>query len=69
MLRRYLAYRPGEVSRVYRLLSSAAEGSPGHGPAHLLIQSAAEVGFRWDPEELAWDRPGWSYSALSCCYS
>ena len=57
--------------------SSAAEGSPGHGPAHLLIQRAAEIGFRWDPEELAWDRPGsasfeqfvWSYSASSCCYS
>ena len=58
MLRRYLAYRPGEVSRVYRLLESAAEGSPGHGPAHLLVQSAAEIGFRWDPGELAWDRPG-----------
>ena len=58
MLRRYLAYRPGEVSRVYRLLESAAEGSPCHGPAHLLIQSAAEIGFRWDPEEMAWDRPG-----------
>ena len=58
MLRRYLACRPGEVSRVYRLLESAAEGSPGHGPAHLLVQSAAEIGFRWDPGELAWDRPG-----------
>ena len=58
MLRRYLAFRPGEVSRVYRLLGSAPEGSPGHGPAHLLLQSAAEIGFRWDPEELAWDRPG-----------
>ena len=54
MLRRYLASRPGEVCRVYRLLGSAAEGSPGHGPAHLHIQSAAEIGFRWDPEELAW---------------
>ena len=58
MLRTYLAYRLGEVSRVYRLLGSAAEGSPGHGPAHLLIQSAAEIGFRWDPGELALDRPG-----------
>ena len=58
MLRRYLAYRPGEVSSVYRLLESAAEGSPGHGPVHLLLQSAAVIGFRWDPEELAWDRPG-----------
>ena len=55
---RYLAYRLGEVSRVYRLLRSAAEGCPGHGPAHLLVQSAAEIGFRWDPCELAWDRPG-----------
>ena len=44
-LRRYLAYRPGEVPRVCRLLDSAAEGCPGHGPAHLLIESAAEVGF------------------------
>ena len=58
LLRRYPAYRPGEVSRVYRLLESAAEGCPCHGPAHLLIQSAAEIGFRWDLEELAWDRPG-----------
>ena len=58
MLRRYLAYPPREVSRVYRLLGSAAEGSLGHGPAHLLIQSAAEIGFRWDLEELAWCRPG-----------
>ena len=58
MLRRHLAYRPGEVSRVYRLLESAAEGSPGHGPVHLFLQSAAVIGFRWDPEELAWDRPG-----------
>ena len=28
MLRRFLAYRPEEVSRVYRLLESAAEGCP-----------------------------------------
>ena len=46
------------VSRVYRLLERAAEGSRGHGPVHLLLQSAAVSGFRWDPEELAWDRPG-----------
>ena len=58
MLRMYLAHRPGEVSRVYRLLKSAAEGSLGHGPVHLLLQSAAEIGFRWDLEELAWDRTG-----------
>ena len=39
MLRKYLAYWPGEVPRVYRLLDSAAEGCPGHGPAHLLVES------------------------------
>ena len=51
MLRRFLAYRPGEVARVYRLLEHAADGCPGHGPAHLLVESAAEIGFvcllRW----------------------
>ena len=58
MLRRYLAYRPEEVPGVYRLLDSVAEGCPGHGPAHLLVESAAEVGFQWDPEVLGWERPG-----------
>ena len=32
---RYLAFRPEEIPRVYRLLQAAAEGSSGHGPAHL----------------------------------
>ena len=58
MLRRYLAYRPGEVSGVYRLLDSAAVGCPGHGPAHLLIESAAEIGFQWDSRQLCWERLG-----------
>ena len=58
MLRRYLAYRPGEVFRVYRLLERAAEGCPGHAPVLLLLQSAAVIGFHWDPLELAWSRPG-----------
>ena len=47
-----------EVFRVYRLLERSAEGCPGHGPVHLLLQSAAVIGFRWDSLELAWDRPG-----------
>ena len=34
------------------------EGSPGHGPIHLLSAGAAEIGFRWDPLALAWSRPG-----------
>ena len=39
MLRIYLAYQPGEVARVYRLLDSIAEGCPGHGLVHLLVYS------------------------------
>ena len=58
MLRRYLAYRPGEVFRVYRLLERSAEGCPGHGPVHLLLQSAAVIGFHWNSLELPWGRPG-----------
>ena len=58
MLRRYLAYRPGEVFRVYRLLERAAEGGPGLGPVHLLLQSAAAIEFHYDSLELAWGRPG-----------
>ena len=58
MLRRYLAYRPGQVGRVYRLLNSVTEGCPGQGPVHLLVASAPEVGFRWDSCMLGWQRPG-----------
>ena len=32
-------------------------GCPGHGPVHLLAASAAEIGFTWDPDALAWFRP------------
>ena len=41
MLRRYIACRPSEVPRVYRLLDSVADGCPGHGPAHLLVESGS----------------------------
>ena len=30
---------------------------PGHGPIHLLSSSAAEIGFRWNPDALAWVKP------------
>ena len=56
MFRRYLAYRPGEVFRVFGLLGSAADGCPGHGPAHLLVESAAEIGFHWSHAEVGWGR-------------
>ena len=43
---------------MYRLISGAAEGCPGGGPAHLLVESAAEIGFQWDSCSLGWERPG-----------
>ena len=46
-LRRYLAYRPDEEARIFGLLDYASAGSPGHGPIHLLLQSAEEIGFFW----------------------
>ena len=57
LLRRYLALWPAEVGRVYRLLAMVGEGCPGHGPNHLLSDSAAEIGFHWDLAALAWSRP------------
>ena len=58
LLRRYLALWLAEVGRVCRLLEMVGEGCPGHGPIHLLFASAAEIGFRWYPDALAWVRPG-----------
>ena len=58
LMRRYLAYKPEEVSRVYRLLAAAAEGCSGHGPAHLLVESADEIGFSWCSGSHGWSRPG-----------
>ena len=58
MLRRFLAYRPDEVPRVYLLLEHVAGGCPGHGPVHLLVESAAEIGFVWSPEMVGWAREG-----------
>ena len=43
---------------IKRLLGHAADGCPGHGPAHLLIESAAEIGFVWSAEEVGWVREG-----------
>ena len=55
---RYLALWPSQIGRAYRLPEMVGEGSPGHGPIHLLSASAAEIGFRWDPPALAWSRAG-----------
>ena len=53
-----LALWPSQVTRVYRLLEMVGEGCPGHGPVHLFFAGAAEIGFRWNPDALAWARPG-----------
>ena len=58
LFRRFLALWPSRVGRAYRLLDMVSEGCRGHGPVHLLVSSAAEIGFRWDPYSLAWHRPG-----------
>ena len=58
LLRRFLAIWPAEVGRVYRLLDVVRGGCLGHGPIHLLLASAAEIGFQWDSHSLAWVRPG-----------
>ena len=58
MLRRYLAYRPLEIARIGRLLELVSNGAPGHGPLHLLVDSAAALGFRWCPQGFCWLRPG-----------
>ena len=60
LFRRYLAFWPSQVSRAYCLLEMVGEGCLGHGPLHLLVSSAAENGFQWDPLSLAWSRPGLS---------
>ena len=33
-------------------------GCPGHVPAHLLVESAPEIGFQWDSRQLGWERLG-----------
>ena len=58
MMRRYLAYRSSEVGLVHRMLEIVRDGCPGQGPVHLLVASAAGIGFEWDPHMSGWARPG-----------
>ena len=53
-MRRYLAYCPEEEPRIFRMLDSISWGAQGHGPVHLLLISAAELGFAWDGDEKGW---------------
>ena len=54
MMRRYLSYYPEEEPRIFRLLDLISRGSQGHGPVHILLISAAELGFAWDGDEKGW---------------
>ena len=58
LFRLYLALWPSQVGRACRLFEMVGEGSPGHGPVHLLSASAVGIGFRCDLVALAWSRPG-----------
>ena len=55
-MRRYLAYCPEEDPAYFRMLDLIFRGAEGHGPVHLLLTSAAELGFAWDGEEKGWVR-------------
>ena len=55
MMRRHMAYNPGEEPRIFRL-DLISRGAQGHGPVHLLLISAAELGFAWDGAEKGWVR-------------
>ena len=45
MMRRFLAYCPEEEPRIFRMLDLISRGAQGHGPVHLLLIYAAELGF------------------------
>ena len=56
MMRRFLAYCPEEIRRIFRMLDFISREDQGHGPIHLLLISAAELGFAWDVDEKDWVR-------------
>ena len=56
MMRRYIAYCPEEEPRIFRMLDLISGRAQGHGPVHLLLTSAAELGFAWDGDERGWVR-------------
>ena len=77
MMRRYLACCPEEEPRIFRMLDLISRGAPGHGPVHLILISAAQIGFPGDGDERGWGQgfppslahDDWSYSAFSYCHS
>ena len=55
-MRRYQAFRPEEVPRIFRMLDLIAHGADGQGTVQLLLISAAELGFAWDGGQQGWVR-------------
>ena len=45
-----------EEPRIFRMMDLISWGAQGHGPVHLLLISAAELGFAWDGDEKGWVR-------------
>ena len=45
-----------EEPRIFRMLDFISWGAQGHGLVHLLLNSAAELGFAWDGAERGWVR-------------
>ena len=77
MMRRFLAYCPEEIRRIFRMLDLVSGRAQGHGPVHLLLLiSAAELGFAWDGDVKDWVRVSlpspsyddWTCAALPLCY-
>ena len=58
LLRRCLAQFPLEVPKLNGFLNLVDAGGPGHGPMHLLVESAGVIGFSWAPLHSAWTWPG-----------
>ena len=54
MISRCLACCPDEGPRIFRMLDLIS--AQGHGTIHLLLSSAAEVGFAWDGDAKGWVR-------------
>ena len=56
VMRRFLACCLEEEPRIFRMLDLISRGAQGYGPVHLLLISAAEIGFAWNGDEKGWVR-------------
>ena len=56
MIQKYLACRPEAIRRIRVMLDCDADVCTVHGPIHLLVSGALEVGWTWDAGLHAWSR-------------